>query len=105
VEYVRSRTGLPGGPATAAGYNEAKMRSFGYHKVAPRAGAILVWDAYQKGARAQGHMALIRSARYDNPSRKWIISVDQSNWSTSCAISANYTFVWGDLYGVNAYSR
>lgn len=103
VFYVQSRTGLPGGPATAAGYTESKMRSFCYHKVNPTAGAILVWDANQKGAYGAGHIAIIRSASYNTKTKKWTITVDHANWG-GCGIRST-SFSWGDLYGVNAYVR
>ncbi len=103
VLYVRSQTGLPGGPATAAGYTEGVMRGFGYRRVTPQAGAIFVWDAYQKGAGSSGHMAIITSARYDNPTKTWQISVRHANWG-GCGIR-DTSFKWGDLYGVNAYIR
>src|SRR4051812_8543059 len=50
VLWVRSQTGLPSGPNTAAGYTEKVMSSLGYKRVGPTAGAIMVWDANQKGA-------------------------------------------------------
>jgi hypothetical protein len=105
VLYVRSVTGLSGGPATAAGYTESVMSSMGYKKVNPTAGAILVWDAWQKGAYGDGHMAIINSAGYDYSISKWQISVRQVNWAGNCNISDTSFTTWGDLYGVNAYVR
>jgi surface antigen len=104
VLYVRSRVPSLPGLAYARDYTEARMRSFGYKKVNPTAGAILVWDANQKGAGGLGHIAIVRSARYDTRTKKWIIVVDQANWGTACSISTTQ-FTWGDLYGVNAYVR
>jgi hypothetical protein len=105
VLYVRSRVSSLPGLAFAKDYTESRMRSFGYKKVNPTAGAILVWDAWQKGARESGHIAIVRSARYDTRTKKWIIAVDQANWGSACSISTNYQFTWGDLYGVNSYTR
>jgi hypothetical protein len=106
VLYVRSRVpSLPGGPQFAKDYTQSKMSTFGFKKVNPTAGAILVWDANQKGAGSMGHIALIRSASYDTKTKKWIITVDQANWGTACSITTNSKFTWGDLYGVNAYVR
>ena len=111
VLYVRSQTGLPGGPASAADYTERQMNAFGYRRVLPQVGAIFVWDRWQKGARGDGHMALINSAGYNNQTKKWVISVRHVNWAGNCDVSQT-TFGlpgdpinWGDLYGVNAYVR
>jgi hypothetical protein len=104
VLYVRSQTGLPGGPATAADYTEHQMNAFGYQRVLPQAGAIFVWDRWQKGAEGAGHMALINSAGYNNQAKKWVISVRHVNWAGNCNVTQT-TFSWGDLYGVNAYVR
>jgi surface antigen len=104
VIYVRSRTGLPGGPTYAKDYTESKMRSFGYRRVTPTAGAIFVWDANQKGAGSAGHMAIIRSASYNSKTKKWAITVDHANWG-GCGIRTTQFTTWGDLYGVNAYVR
>src|SRR3954447_1712753 len=104
VTYVRSQTGLPGGPAVAADYTEGQMNAFGYHRVVPQAGAIFVWDRWQKGAGSAGHMAIINSAGYNNQTKKWVISVRHVNWAGNCGV-AQATFTWGDLYGVNAYVR
>ena len=105
VIYVRNRTGLTGGVGAAADYTEAVMWSKGYRRVLPTAGAILVWDRNQKGAWGDGHMALVRSARYDGSLRQWVVSVDHANWgNTRCTIRTS-TFYWGNLYGVNAYVR
>lgn len=104
VTYVRSQTGLAGGPATAAGYTERVMNSMGYRKVLPQTGAILVWDAWQKGAYGDGHMAIINSAYYNYSMKKWVITVRHVNWLGRCDPHAD-TFYWGDLYGVNAYVR
>ena len=101
VAYVRSQTGLPGGPATAAGYTERTMGRFGYRRVAPQSGAILVWDAWQKGAYGAGHMAIITGAWYNNHLKKWQISVRHADW-VACGVR-DTNFTWGDLYGVNAY--
>ena len=79
------------------------MNSKGYQKVNPQAGAILVWDASQKGAYGDGHMAIITDANYNNQTKKWIITVRHANWGGSGIRST--TFTWGDLYGVNAYIR
>jgi hypothetical protein len=109
VIYVRNQTGLPGGPAAAADYTERQMNAFGYRRVLPQAGAIFVWDRWQKGAinpdgTSDGHMALINFAGYNNQTKKWVISVNHVNWAGNCAVSQK-TFSWGDLYGVNAYVR
>lgn len=104
VTYVRSQTGLPGGPANAAGYTESVMNRMGYRKVLPQPRAILVWDAKQKGAYSDGHMAIISSASYNAKTKKWVISVRHVNWLGSCSVRSD-TFTWGDLYGVNAYVR
>lgn len=103
VAYVRSQTGLGGGPGTAAGYTEGRMRQLGYRRVPPAGGTILVWDANQKGAFGAGHIAIVNSASYDSRSKKWNIAVRHANWG-GCGIRTN-TFSWGDLYGVNAYRR
>jgi hypothetical protein len=103
VLYVQSQTGLSDGPATAAGYTEKVMNSKGYRKVNPQAGAILVWDAWQKGAYGAGHMAIITGANYNNKTKQWIITVRHANWGGYGIRST--TFTWGDLYGVNAYIR
>ena len=103
VAWVQSRTGLSGGPRTAAGYTESVMNQKGYKRVTPQAGAILIWDANQKLATGDGHMAIISSARYDNATKKWLIRVQHANWG-GCGIR-DTPFSWGDLYGVNAYVR
>lgn len=103
VHYVRSRTGLSGGVATAAGYTEKVMNGKGYKRVLPQSGAILVWDANQKGAYSAGHMAIVARARYDSQKKKWVITVKHANWG-GCGIRTT-TFTWGNLYGVNAYLR
>ena len=104
VLWVRSQTGLPGGPATAAGYTENVMRSDGYKRVNPQAGAIMVWDAYQKGAGWTGHMAITSSAYYNYQTKKWVIIVRHADWG-GCGIRSTTFSSWGDLYGINFYVR
>ncbi len=108
VAYVRSQTGLPGGPATAAGYTESWMNAHGYRRIMPQNprinGAIMVWDANQKGARSSGHMAIVAGTpRYNAGTKKWTINVRHANWG-GCGIRST-PFQWGDLYGVNFYVR
>lgn len=104
VYYVRCQTGISGGPSTAAGYRESVMRGKGYVRVKPTAGAIIVWDANQKGATSDGHMGIVRSARYNTTTKKWEITVTHSNWG-GCGVRTSPPFKWGDLYGVNFYVR
>ena len=62
-------TPLAGGVNTASGYTEGFMRSIGYYRVKPTNdpvnnyipadGAVMVWDAGQKGAYDAGHMAIV----------------------------------------------
>ncbi len=104
VLWVRSQTGLPGGPATAAGYTENVMWNDGYQRVSPRGGAIMVWDAWQEGAGSAGHMAITSGAYYDYGTRKWVITVQHANWG-GCGIRSTRFTNWGDLYGINFYVR
>lgn len=111
VLYVRSRTGLSGtgNPNSgAADYTESVMWSKGYKRVSPRAGAIMVWDRGAKGCNGQaGHMSLVRSANYDNGTKKWVITVDDANWVpcqiTVGRLATNNGANWGDLWGINCY--
>ena len=110
VLWVRSQTGLPGGPATAAGYTERVMWNFGYKRVSPQGGTIMVWDAYRKGAGSSGHMAIVSNAYYDGGTRKWVINVRHANWGGCGIRTTTFTGVssvadWGNLDGVNFYAR
>jgi len=114
VAYVQEHTNpsLPGGIATAAGYTESKMKEFGYKRIMPQDeginGAIMVWDANQKGAEGDGHMAIVSGTpNYDNNSKKWSITVQHSNWDMKdhpqpCIKTTTFN-QWGDLYGINFY--
>jgi hypothetical protein len=104
VAYVQSRAGLPVGPATAAGYRESTMQGFGYRRVPPddaaTDGAIMVWDAGQKGVRSDGHMALVEGRpAYDGT--LWVLTVRHANWG-GCGIRSD-TFRWSELSGVAFY--
>lgn len=111
VYYVRCKTGLSGGPGTAAGYTESVMNGKGYVRVSPRAGAIMVWDANRKGAGPYGHMAIVNSASYNNSTKKWVITVTHTDWAGHCEptttrfTGASSQADWGNLYGVNFYVR
>ena len=81
------------------------MKGFGYVRVLPRTGAILIWDAKKHGAFADGHMAIVNSAGYDRYARhpKWKITVRHVNWPEGHCDVSKTSFVWGNLDGVNAY--
>ena len=103
VIYVRSVTGLPGGPSTAAGYTHSFMSSIGWVETQPKAGAVLVWDANAKEANDAGHIAIIKSATHD--ASGWHITVRHSNWGKPCQAPFNKQFDWPDLNGLHAYIR
>lgn len=117
VQYVEAMTGLPGGPATAAGYTESEMNTLGYYRIVPPGdgeipadGAIMVWDADHKGAGPDGHMALVvGNPSYNYSSQKWTIHVQHVDWDRSgtgnpnCGVEADTFTHWGDLDGVNFY--
>jgi hypothetical protein len=131
VTYVRITlaahgVNLPGGPATAGGYQERWMDNHGWHRVRPPGNGtipsagkvmVMVWDPNQKGAFASGHMAIVatawavragltRSGRdpwYNYSTRKWNITVLQVDWGGNCNVSQTTFTGWGDLYGINFY--
>ncbi|WP_239161119.1 CHAP domain-containing protein [Virgisporangium ochraceum] len=111
VTYARSKTGLLGGPPTAAGYTETAMNERGYVRVSPRPGTIMVWDRNRKGAGAAGHMAIVTGAAYNGQTRKWTIDVRHVNWNGNCGehplrfTGASGMADWGNLDGVNFYFR
>jgi len=134
VTYVRDTLAsqeitLDGGPATASGYTEQWMNKHGWHRVKPRNGTIpdggksmvMVWDANQKGAYGDGHMAIVvtawarshlgasgKSPWYNYHTKQWNITVLQDDWKTdpSNCTPAQHLFSgssWGNLSGVNFY--
>lgn len=106
VEYVKAQTGLTGGLGDAANYTESQMKSRGYTRVAPRAGAIAVWDRNQKGALGSGHMAIVTGKpTYNSKTKKWTISFRHVNWAKNCNVHTMTQSRWGDLYGINFYVK
>jgi hypothetical protein len=75
-------------------------------KVKPEPGAVLVWAAGAKGSdQSAGHIAIIKSAAFDNSLGKWVITVRHSDWGSNCNPPSNTTFKWANLDGVKAYVR
>jgi hypothetical protein len=95
------------------------MWNDGYKRVSPAAGAIVVMDAWAKGASGSGHMGVVRGAYYDGRAKMWHITVLDADWNypqqQPCIKTHTFTgtgrdllgrtFTWGDLYGVNFYVR
>ncbi len=116
VTYVRSQTGLPGGPNTAGDYQESVMNSFGWHRVQPLNTStgnmipsggktmIMIWDPNQKGAYGDGHMAITtQDPWYNYNTNQWVVSVQHVDWLGNCGVEGDTFTNWGDLYGINFY--